>query len=391
VPRRAAATLAAVLLIAGFAASGAPARAATSAPSWSDVQNARGDQAATQALVTRLGAALQEAESRAAAASEAALATAAEADRTRTEAERAAHESERLRAASAAAEARRAETSRTLAILVSDRYREEAKAPLVPRLLTEDHPTDLLGRLTVLDRLSHTWRGLAETAVREAQAAAALRDDAAEAEATSASVAAAAQRAADAAQAAVDAETTTVSGLKGDVDTMYAQLASLKQTTADVERRYRVGQQVAQQPAATGAGAGASSGGSSSSGESSSGGGASTGTGGSTGSGSGVSVDPAGAKAYARGALPGYGWGDDQFGCLEKLWNRESGWRADALNRSSGAYGIPQSLPAEKMAAAGPDWRTNGNTQVDWGLSYIKGRYGSPCSAWDHSEKTGWY
>ncbi|WP_457920434.1 aggregation-promoting factor C-terminal-like domain-containing protein, partial [Microbacterium resistens] len=104
-----------------------------------------------------------------------------------------------------------------------------------------------------------------------------------------------------------------------------------------------------------------------------------------------VIVDPQGAQDYARGALAGWGWGGDQFECLVLLWNRESGWRADAMNPSSGAYGIPQALPGEKMASAGPDWRTNGRTQVDWGLGYIADRYGSPCGAWQHSENTGWY
>ncbi|KJL44942.1 hypothetical protein RR49_00093 [Microbacterium ginsengisoli] len=73
------------------------------------------------------------------------------------------------------------------------------------------------------------------------------------------------------------------------------------------------------------------------------------------------------------------------------LWNRESGWRANALNPSSGAYGIPQALPGSKMATAGADWRTNGNTQINWGLAYISARYGSPCGAWAHSQATGWY
>lgn len=81
----------------------------------------------------------------------------------------------------------------------------------------------------------------------------------------------------------------------------------------------------------------------------------------------------------------------DQFGCLEALWQRESGWNPAAKNRSSGAFGIPQALPASKMASAGADWQTNPMTQVRWGVSYIHGRYGSPCGAWAHSESHGWY
>jgi hypothetical protein len=100
---------------------------------------------------------------------------------------------------------------------------------------------------------------------------------------------------------------------------------------------------------------------------------------------------PAGAQASARGMLAGYGWGDDQFGCLVSLWNKESGWNYQAHNSSSGAHGIPQALPGSKMASAGADWQTNAATQVAWGLGYISGRYGNPCGAWSHSQSTGWY
>lgn len=102
-------------------------------------------------------------------------------------------------------------------------------------------------------------------------------------------------------------------------------------------------------------------------------------------------MTPAQAQQAARGALGRYGWGGDQSACLQSLWNRESGWRWNAQNPSSGAYGIPQALPASQMATAGADWRTNAVTQIAWGLSYIQSRYGSPCGAWDHSQRTGWY
>jgi len=81
----------------------------------------------------------------------------------------------------------------------------------------------------------------------------------------------------------------------------------------------------------------------------------------------------------------------DQFPCLDKLFKRESGWNPRAENKSSGAYGIPQALPGKKMASEGSDWKTNAATQIKWGLSYIEGRYDSPCGAWGHSEDTGWY
>ena len=81
----------------------------------------------------------------------------------------------------------------------------------------------------------------------------------------------------------------------------------------------------------------------------------------------------------------------DQWGCLEALFQRESGWNPAAMNKSSGAFGIPQALPGSKMASAGEDWQTNPLTQVRWGVSYINARYGSPCGAWAHSESHGWY
>jgi hypothetical protein len=96
-------------------------------------------------------------------------------------------------------------------------------------------------------------------------------------------------------------------------------------------------------------------------------------------------------RATARAMLAGFGWSDSQFSCLNSLWTKESGWNPSATNPSSGAYGIPQSLPASKMATAGADYRTNPATQIRWGLTYIKSSYGSPCSAWAHSQAVNWY
>ncbi|WP_293699026.1 lytic transglycosylase domain-containing protein [uncultured Agrococcus sp.] len=101
--------------------------------------------------------------------------------------------------------------------------------------------------------------------------------------------------------------------------------------------------------------------------------------------------DPGSAQAIARDLLAAKGWGDDEYACLYNLWMRESNWNVYAQNPSSGAYGIPQSLPGSKMASAGSDWQTNPETQIRWGIGYIEGRYGTPCGAWAHSEAVGWY
>jgi hypothetical protein len=86
-----------------------------------------------------------------------------------------------------------------------------------------------------------------------------------------------------------------------------------------------------------------------------------------------------------------YGWGAGEFSCLDQLWISESDWDHTATNPTSGAYGIPQSLPANKMASAGPDWRTNPATQIEWGLEYIDLSYGTPCSAWEFKQANNWY
>lgn len=83
--------------------------------------------------------------------------------------------------------------------------------------------------------------------------------------------------------------------------------------------------------------------------------------------------------------------GSEQFSCLNKLWKEESEWDEDAMNSSSGAFGIPQALPGSKMASAGKDWKTNPITQVKWGIDYIEDRYGSPCNAWNHWLAENWY
>jgi uncharacterized protein YabE (DUF348 family) len=101
-------------------------------------------------------------------------------------------------------------------------------------------------------------------------------------------------------------------------------------------------------------------------------------------------VSSGSAQQIAAGMVSARGWGSDQFSCLVSLWNKESGWRTDAAN-PSGAYGIPQALPGSKMASAGGDWQTSASTQISWGLGYIASVYGTPCSAWAHSQATNWY
>lgn len=103
-------------------------------------------------------------------------------------------------------------------------------------------------------------------------------------------------------------------------------------------------------------------------------------------------VSTGGNVATGREMAAARGWAGAQWNCLNALWTRESGWQARIWNtQGSGAYGIPQALPASKMASAGPDYMTNPVTQIRWGLGYIRARYGTPCGAWAHETADSWY
>ena len=93
------------------------------------------------------------------------------------------------------------------------------------------------------------------------------------------------------------------------------------------------------------------------------------------------------AQALAHALVVARGWSESEFTCLVRLWQRESGWRSNAHN-ASGAHGIPQALPGSKM---GPGWENDASVQINWGIGYIAGRYGTPCGAWNHSETVGSY
>ena len=108
--------------------------------------------------------------------------------------------------------------------------------------------------------------------------------------------------------------------------------------------------------------------------------------------GDGTHATPEQARAIARKMIASYkDWGDGDYDALVWLWNKESGWQWNATNPSSGAYDIPQALPASKLASAGDDWKDNAATQIKWGLNYIAGRYGSPSAAKTFWLAHNWY
>jgi hypothetical protein len=113
-------------------------------------------------------------------------------------------------------------------------------------------------------------------------------------------------------------------------------------------------------------------------------------------------------RAYAVEQLTKYGWDLTQWPCLDRMWWHESSWSPYSVDRSQGSnfdpsktWGIPQAFPASKMGntsqGGGPDWVTNPETQINWGLTYIQRAYGSPCQAWASwraraaTGRSGWY
>lgn len=350
--------------------------AAAEYPSWDEVEAAKTDVAARESEATRITAFVDELETEAGRLGDAAVEAAAVSMAAETARIAAATRAATLRAAAEVAVAEAAASAAQLGRVGAVLARSGGADVTLRLLFAGEHDAELLVGLSRAAQLTNVYAGVAERARATRSDAAALSEQADLAESERTRLAAEASDAADAAREAHAAAEARVAEQQAALDTLYAQLASLRDRTVELERQYRVGEQAARDAAARAAAAAAAAGG------------------GGDGGGApppGVVVDRAAAKAYAASVLPGYGWASDQFRCLDLLWTRESGWRADAYNASSGAYGIPQSLPGSKMAAAGADWRTNAATQIDWGLSYISARYGAPCGAWAHSEAYNWY
>ena len=103
-----------------------------------------------------------------------------------------------------------------------------------------------------------------------------------------------------------------------------------------------------------------------------------------------VGASAAGRQEYKDHARNKLGGNATQFGCVDRLWQRESGWNPNAQNPTSSAYGIPQFLNST-WASTGIRKTSDPYRQVDAGLVYIKKRYGTPCAAWGFHQANNWY
>jgi peptidoglycan DL-endopeptidase CwlO len=423
----AAAVAAGLLLVSGVAANPVMADDAPPSgfPSWADVQNAKGNVAATKTEIGKINGLLDSLSAESDVLGTAAVQAGISYSSTKTA----------LDAASAQVGVLQAQSRR--AATEAAKYKKEVTAAAVQSYKSGGTGLgifDALGALDSPDALQgldmlHQLGGQAatqQTRAKDAQSVAqALATSEQVAEAERARLAEAAKTSLEQAQAAQQAVVNQLAAKQKQSTTLTAQLASLNNTTAAVEQKYRQGQEALaayaaaqeakRQAAAAAAARAAAQAAAAEAARVQAEQQAAANAGGAAapqpaapsipdpGNGyipvdvllpnipGGDVNDPAGAQAYAAGRLGAHGWAQSQFQCLLQLWTQESSWMTNATNSTSGAYGIAQALPPGKYSETGGDWLTNYRTQIDWGLNYIGDRYGSPCGAWAHEVSKNWY
>ncbi|GLK18908.1 coiled-coil domain-containing protein [Herbiconiux flava] len=343
-------------------------------PSWDEVNAAKQNEQATAAEVTKITSLLDELSSVSAQRANEALQAGQEYLQAKAAAEAASAYAATLQTQADDATAKADTATAQVGALAAQLYRSGGDTTMNLVLNQNDSDSLLyqLGTMTKLTERTGQIRDAAEAAKNTAQALEKQAQTAKNERDTLQTAADERLQAAQDAQAAADAQ---LAEEQDRSDFLVTQLASLKNVTADVESRYRAGEEAKRQEEERQRQALADQ--------------EAPGSAWVPGEVAPASV----AQAYAQSILGNYGWGGDQFGCLVQLWIGESGWRANAYNPSSGAYGIPQSLPASKMASVGTDYVTNHETQIIWGMNYISDRYGTPCgalSAWN-ARNPHWY
>ena len=363
-----------VALVLGLAVLGAglgPTAAHADDPTWAQVQAAKRSVTAKASEVATIQKALDGLEDQAARLGTIALQKAAAATAATNRLQAAQQVYDRLESQTKTAAGKARSARRTAATVATQMVR--GGDPELMVWLSGRDSGSLLYRLGALSQIGDTSSALLTQAEVEEREAKALGDQAAAQAAVRDGLAKTARSASNVAKMAQQAADQQVEQTKARRATLQAQLASLSAKSSSLQASYAS----AQRAKAAAAAAGATSGG--------------TGLGGIAAGPD--SLSPAGAQAYASSRLGAYGWSSGQMSCLTRLWNIESGWRWNAYNASSGAYGIPQSLPGSKMATAGGDWTTSSKTQIEWGLGYIQARYSSPCGAlsFETSHVPYWY
>ncbi|WP_368496431.1 coiled-coil domain-containing protein [Herbiconiux sp. A18JL235] len=372
---------AALVLGVGLPASAAPL--VRDDPTWDDVQAAKQNAQAKQQEVENITSIIATLEDEAAARADEAFARGQEYLKASYDLQAASGYADTLTAQAADAQTKADTAKAQIGQLVAQLYRAGGDSTL--NLILEQKQSDqLLYRLGTMSKLTEQTAGIRDRAVAAQNTADALTAQADRARAERDRLATEANErlaAAEDAQAVADAKVADNQTRK---QTLTAQLATLNDRSVEVERAYlaseayKAAQRAAEEAAKAAERAKAAE---------------EEQPGSAWVPGSGEVASPAEAQAFAASQMGNYGWGGGQFDCLVQLWIGESGWRANAYNPSSGAYGIPQSLPASKMASVGADYVTNAATQIIWGMNYISDRYGTPCgalSAWQ-ARSPHWY
>lgn len=81
------------------------------------------------------------------------------------------------------------------------------------------------------------------------------------------------------------------------------------------------------------------------------------------------------------------GIAESDWGYVDSIVQRESGWNPNAVNASSGASGLVQALPCSKVPGSCFDPVDN----LKWADGYAKSRYGSWSAAVEFWEKNHWW
>lgn len=371
-------------------------------PSWQDVQDARQNEASKADEVRKINALLSELRAQVEELGNAAVKAAAEYTVAASALDAAGAKLDAITAQSARADAKVARYKREIGALAAQAYKAGGASAGLSVALDALESKDGLQRLDVIQVVMDRSTVLFNESVAAEGAAKALADQEQAAKAERERLAGEAKAKLEAAQAAQASMVSRIAQEKQHDQELTAQLASLKGTSAAVEDQYQQGQaalaayQAAQEAKRAAAEQARQQAAAAAQAQSRSGAGASTPAPGASSPPSaaipgGAINDPAAAQNYAAARLGAFGWGADQSGCLMQLWTRESSWLTNATNPSSGAYGIAQALPPGKYSSAGSDWLTSYRTQIEWGLGYIRDRYGSPCVAWDHETSSNWY
>ncbi|GAB2708758.1 aggregation-promoting factor C-terminal-like domain-containing protein [Arthrobacter bambusae] len=375
-------------------------------PSWAEVQQAQGNEAAASAEVDRINQLLAGLQQKSGELGAAAIKAGTEYAKAHDALQHQQAVTQKLAEASRQAKAKADSLRKATSSLVVKAYESGGFDPGPWSLANAAIAPDNIQNFALLNRVLDRTAKLHDDALSASQASAAATAQEQAARDVLAQLDSDAAAKAQAAESARRAAEDSVAATDGQRKTMVAQLASLTSTSAAVAQKYQEGQvalaayqaaqeakrEAAQRQAEAAAAAAAAAAASNQpvvQPPISSGGGGGFGGGG--GGGGNVVNDPAGARQYASSRLGAYGWGQDQMQCLSLLWTQESSWMTDATNPSSGAYGVAQALPPDKYYSAGSDWLSNYRTQIDWGLGYIRDRYGSPCNAWQHEMGFNWY